>query len=31
MLKLLQEWGKRWLKDNDGGGEFNDDILQEPL
>jgi hypothetical protein len=29
MLKLFQEWGV--LKENDGGGEFNYDILQELL
>jgi hypothetical protein len=27
LLKLLQEWGKEEIKENDGGGEFNDNIL----
>jgi hypothetical protein len=30
-LRLLQEWGKGGIKENDGGGEFNYDILQELL
>jgi hypothetical protein len=27
MLKLFQEWGEGMIKENDGGGEFNYDIL----
>jgi hypothetical protein len=27
-MKLFQEWGKG-IKENDGGGEFNHDILSE--
>jgi hypothetical protein len=27
LLKLLQEWGEAEDKGNDGGGEFNHDIL----
>jgi hypothetical protein len=27
LLKLLQEWGERRIKENDEGGEFNYDIL----
>jgi hypothetical protein len=27
LLKLFQEWGEREIKENDGGGEFNYDIL----
>jgi hypothetical protein len=27
MLKLFQEWGQCWIKENDGGGEFNYDIV----
>jgi hypothetical protein len=30
LLKLFQEWG-RGIKENDGGGEFNYDILDELL
>jgi hypothetical protein len=26
-LKLFQEWGKMGIKENNGGGEFNYDIL----
>jgi hypothetical protein len=30
MVKLFQEWGRGWkTKENDGGGEFNYDILKE--
>jgi hypothetical protein len=27
MLKLFQEWGEERIKENDGGGEYNYDIL----
>jgi hypothetical protein len=27
LLKLVQEWGGARIKENDGGGEFNHDIL----
>jgi hypothetical protein len=27
LLKLFQEWGEEGLKENDGGNEFNYDIL----
>jgi hypothetical protein len=27
LLKLFQEWGRRGIKENGGGGEFNYDIL----
>jgi hypothetical protein len=27
MLKLFQKWGEEGLKENDGGGKFNHDIL----
>jgi hypothetical protein len=27
LLKLFQEWGKGGIKENDGEGEFNNNIL----